>query len=407
MHINVEAFVTEESSRTALENAIKHRVLARSRLTVFEAGLDDAINRYQAYPSPDLLVLESHDTPKEMLRKVDALAEMCDPNTRVLMIGLENSVPLYRQLMARGIAHYLIVPVAASEVIEAAISLFEDPDEAPKAQSIAFMGVRGGIGASTMAHNTGWTLGHKYKKNAIVMDLDLRFGTAGINFNLEPKYGMRNALVQGDRLDEYVMEQFLIEHGEHLRLLASPPSLDDAVAIPPAMLDRIVNVASSMAGFVVIDIPHLWDVWVAETLTLASEAVLIVEPDLPSLRNAQMIFNVIGPRRSKEAPLRYIINNQGLDKAAALTEKDFTEALSQPPLLAFDFEPAIFRAASMNGQMLGEFKPSSKPAKKFEVLAETVSGIKAKKQPAKPPKKAGNNLFAGLVAARKETVEAP
>ena len=69
--------------------------------------------------------------------------------------------------------------------------------------------------------------------NTVLVDLDLAFGTAGLDFNQDPLHGIADALSQPDRLDPVLMERMMARCGDHLSLFAAPASLERDFDIAP------------------------------------------------------------------------------------------------------------------------------------------------------------------------------
>ena len=91
---------------------------------------------------------------------------------------------------------------------------------------IAVYGAKGGCGASTVAHNLGWTISRHLELATVIVDLDLPYGTAGLNFNQDPPQGVVEAISTPDRLDATLMERLLSTLADNLSLLAAPATLD-------------------------------------------------------------------------------------------------------------------------------------------------------------------------------------
>ncbi len=63
------------------------------------------------------------------------------------------------------------------------------------------VGAKGGVGASTVAHNVGWAIARDLLLDSVVTDLDLAFGTAGLDYNQDPPQGIADAVFSPDRVD--------------------------------------------------------------------------------------------------------------------------------------------------------------------------------------------------------------
>ncbi len=133
------------------------------------------------------------------LDEIDRLADVCDPATKVLIIGRVNDVHLYRELVRRGVSEYLVAPVNPLHLIEVISGLYTSPDAAPIGRVISFVGARGGVGSSTLSHNVAWCIAERMHINTRWSISICRFGTAGLDFNEEPGQGVAEALTAPER----------------------------------------------------------------------------------------------------------------------------------------------------------------------------------------------------------------
>ena len=61
---------------------------------------------------------------------------------------------------------------------------------------------------------------------SVVADLDLAFGTAGLDYNQDPPQGIADAVFSPDRVDTAFVDRLLSKCTDHLNLLAAPATLD-------------------------------------------------------------------------------------------------------------------------------------------------------------------------------------
>src|SRR5690242_8630168 len=150
--ISVQAFCESESAASALRSAGEDRRLAKAHLSVKMGGMAAALETYHNAPTPNVIVLESggqHD----LLASLDELATVCDPGTRVIVVGNENDEVPYRELVRRGVNDYVVGPVEPLDVVRSICSLFSASEAVTVGRIIAVVGAKGGAGASTVAHN--------------------------------------------------------------------------------------------------------------------------------------------------------------------------------------------------------------------------------------------------------------
>ncbi|MGH9810230.1 MAG: CtpF protein, partial [Terriglobia bacterium] len=152
--INIQAFCDDQNTAAVIEKASKDRRLAKTHIAVHMGGAHATTAFYKNTSTPNLVIIESLLQRNEILGELDGLAEVCDPGTKVIVIGHVNDVLLYRDLLRRGVSEYVVAPVRVLQVIESISSIYADPATGPIGQVIAFIGAKGGCGSSTVCHNT-------------------------------------------------------------------------------------------------------------------------------------------------------------------------------------------------------------------------------------------------------------
>ncbi len=196
-------------------------------------------------------------------------------------------------------------PLAPRRLFETVAEICEDPDAAPMGRMAAFMSSRGGAGSSTLAHNVGWFLGQEYEEEVVIVDLDIAFGTAGLAFNLETPQGIHTALAELDRLDDVLLERFLAEYDEYVRLLVSPAALDGEDGLYMEALDPLLELVRRRASFVIIDLPHRWAPWTQQLLLDADDVVVVSSLDLAGLRDSRHLTSRLKELRGEQAPVHF------------------------------------------------------------------------------------------------------
>ena len=123
-----------------------------------------------------------------------------EPDVRVLVVGDREDVGFYRQL-TRGLG-VADVPLQAADARHgrASISAPWSPrrrfDRAPVrgGRLLTVTGVRGGVGATTIAANLAWHLGSVAHRHTVLLDADLHRGTPALLLGAQAGPGLRNAL---------------------------------------------------------------------------------------------------------------------------------------------------------------------------------------------------------------------
>ena len=374
LRIPIGAFLLSAENMAAMEELKSDRLLLLSTVNIHEGGIEAAIAYLAEQPTPTLLILESDAQGDALYDQLGRLADVCAPNTFVVLIGAQNDVTLYRNLITEGLSDYLIAPVTAEQLKTSIVDTFTDEDTDTMARVIAFAGNTGGVGSSVLSHNVAHELSEMYDKDVIVVDLDVCYGTAALNFNIQPRSTIVDAMSQVKTMDESVMEQVLVGVTDHLSLLASPASLSLGVSVTLDTLSTNMKVLIKMCDYLVLDVPHLWENWCREILSEADEVVMVSKPDLTNLRNGKNMIEFLGPLRGPDAPTRLVLNQVGAAKRSDLTDKDFKEALAVDPSVVIPYDPEAFGRALNNGEMMTKASKKSKATDAIIELTKLVSG---------------------------------
>ena len=381
--IAIHFFADGEASVQACDTAALDRRMSRAQCTVRRGGIFEAIDTYRNEPTPSLIFVESQARGRDLLDQLGQLAEVCDANTKVVVIGAHNDISLYRELIRQGVSEYMVAPVQPLQVIKTIAGLYNDPETPFVGRTIAFVGARGGAGSSAIAHNFAYNLSESMSANTVIVDYDLPFGTAGLDFNHDPLHGLADALNEPDRLDSVLLDRMLTKCTERLSLFSSPAALDQDYVSDVDAFEEVTRKVRSAAPFIVMDLPHIWTPWLKQNLIAADDVVIVATPDLASLRNAKNIIDLLKHSRPNDAPPRLVLNQMETPGRPEIPIKDFTAALGIEPCALVPFDAKLFGQASNNGQMIAEVGPTSKAAEALSQLTASITGrapeIKAKK----------------------------
>ncbi|HEY7800764.1 MAG TPA: cellulose synthase operon protein YhjQ/BcsQ [Hyphomonadaceae bacterium] len=372
--ISVHAFCTRTQSLSLMRTIMKDRRMKNVSMEVFEGGTPVAITHYQSEATPNLLVIEGAGDPRQLLAELDALAEYCDENIKVVILGHTNDIRLYRELMRRGVSEYLVAPFDPVQMIRSIAALFTDPEAPFTGKTLAVTGVKGGVGASSIAHNLAWALSERIKVNSTLVDLDLNFGTTGLDFNQDAQATIADALMSPDRFDEAVMGRLITKATDRLSLFTAPATLDRTYNLEPETYGRVLDQVRGSVPFVVLDLPHIWSDWFKTTIIGADEIVVVAAPDLASLRNGKNLMDFLKAARPNDAQPKLVLNMVGLPKRPEIPPKDFGQAIGIDPSLILPFDAQLFGTAANNGQMVFDVAPESKVAQGIDQLAAELTG---------------------------------
>lgn len=388
--ISVQAFCESQDLIQMIEAAALDRRMSKAHVRVQKGGISAALEAYRNASTPNLIILETAADRVLLVSQLEHLAEYCDPGTKVLVVGYENDIALYRQLTAQGVSDYIVWPISLLEFIQRMSLLYNVSKSETLGRSVAVMGAKGGVGASTLAQNLAWSISKNFNMETVIADLDLPFGTVALNYNQDASQGISEAVYSPDRLDAQYLDGLLSRCGDHLSILAAPVNLDRVYDFEDHAFDPIIETLSSIVPWAVLDVPHCWTGWVKRALLNADEVVIVACPDLSNLRNAKLLIDSLRYSRPNDRSPQIVLNMIGVPRRPEIAVTEFSRAVGVAPAAEIPFDARLFGLAANNGQMLGEVDPSSKIVEIVEDLGRTIAHREKRRR-----QKRG--LFGGLI----------
>jgi pilus assembly protein CpaE len=371
--IGVQAFCETAETAAAVQAASEDRRLSKARLSVHMGGMAAAAKAYSTAPTPNVIILETHGSD-DILAGLDQLATVCDPGTRVVVIGNPKDAAPYRELVRRGVNDYVVGPVTTLDVVRSICSLFAASEAVAVGRMLAVVGAKGGVGASTVAHNVAWAIARDLALDSVVIDLDLAFGTASLDYNKDPLQGIANAVFSPDRPDTAFIERLLAKCTDHLSLLAAPATLERVYDFGAEAFDSIFDTLRMTTPCIVLDVPHQWSGWTRHALLGADDILIVAEPDLANMRNTKNMLQSLKAARPNDRTPLYCLNQVGMPKRPEIGGRAFAKTVESAPIASIPFDPRMFGTAANNGQMIAEISANHRITTTFLQIAQRLTG---------------------------------
>ncbi len=240
-------------------------------------------------PCPETLLVDLTGEEQPLSAMLE-LAELVEPGTTVLTIGPARELSFYRAVVhGMGVREYVTKPLTAASITSLLLPHII-PDVKPAAAPItghiiALTGVRGGVCTTTIAANLAWMIGHDLHRHTILLDTDLQTGTAALALNVDPSRGLASALQSPERMDSMLIERVAQPAGDRLHVLAGQESLTQRLDYPEGAAKTLTKALLSRFKFVIADTGARQLPFARETLGLAQQRVIILDPSIMSLRN--------------------------------------------------------------------------------------------------------------------------
>lgn len=372
--VTLQAFCETREVADSMQAVTVDRRMDKVQARIQMGGPAAAVEAFRGAPTPNVIVLETVNEPSGLIANLEALAESCDPGTKVVVIGHVNDIQLYRELIRRGVSDYLVAPFGVLDLLRTLSELYAAAGSAALGRTMAIVGAKGGVGASTVAHNVAWAIARDLGASTVIADLDIAFGTAGLDFNQDPPQGIADAVFAPERLDANMLDRLLSRCSENLSLLAAPAMLDRTIDLGDDAFDLLFDLLRASVPCIVLDVPHLWSGWAKRALINADEVAVVAAPELASLRNAKNLVDLLRATRPNDSVPRLILNQVGLPKRPEIEASEFAKALGVGVLSSIPFDAQLFGTAANNGQMIAEVQASGKVAEAFVQIATALTG---------------------------------
>ncbi len=341
------AFVTDAETEAVLRQSLAD--LVPEGIEFRRAGIQTATATLAGIPTPLTILVDLAGEQNPLGRLAD-LAQVVEPDVRVLVVGDRQDLNFYRQVTRElGALEYLYKPLVRDTVAR----LFGPYlNRAAAKQSavhggrlVTVTGVRGGVGASTVAANLSWYLGAEAKRHTVLLDTDLQRGICALLLGVKSGSGLQTALEAPSRIDELFIERAAQPAADRLHVLAAEEQLTGQLAYAPGAARQLVDSLRRRYNFVVADLPFTGQPLHQDLLNLAQQRVLVMTPTLASIRDTlRMLSLPNGPAQSRQAVV--VLNRAGAP--GSLDTRQVADALKmQPDIVIADGKRSVERAASL------------------------------------------------------------
>jgi len=341
----VMVFVSDRDSEGVIRQSLSDLSIEDA---VFTNGtVRNATEVLATQPSPRLLIVDLNGTD-DPIRRIDELAERCEPSVSVIAIGDRNDIILYRQLRNAGVAEYFFKPLVRDHIKRICNILLsgghEDKPLTRGGKLVFVMGVRGGVGATTIAVNAAWRLAAKGQRWVMLVDLDLQNGDAALHLDTLPGHALREALEHPERVDKLFLERGTIHTSQRLDVLASLEPLDEDITLNQDAVLSLLGKLLQRYRFVFVDLPVSSALVPGQLLHQPSTCVLVSNASLSSARELARWRECIGPNTPERRTV-CVLNMKGSD--GALPEAEFSRAAGQAPDIIIPYDREVAAASNL------------------------------------------------------------
>ncbi len=336
---------TEEAIREGLADATSETLDLR------RGGIRAAIVAMQKTATPRVLVIDITGD-EQPLSALSELAHVVEPDVTVLVVGEVEHADFYREITrGMGAADYLSKPVTRDRVVRHFGPFVQGNVFATPAmlggRAVAITGVRGGVGATTIAVNLAWHFGVGMRRHTVLLDPDTHMGATAFLLNIQPGPGLRMALEAPDRIDSLLAERAAQPAADRLHVLAAEEKVSNHANHAPGAASALLKALRNRYNFIIADVPFGPVPLYRDLLDIVDQRILVMDPSLASIRDTVRLLGL--PKGAGQDQRAVVVLNR-MGQPGGLTRKQVEEALKMKVDVAIPDLPRQVGAAATLGE---------------------------------------------------------
>lgn len=327
------------------------------KLLYFEADIDvvaaassgaEGIEFAKEY-RPDIVLMDINMPGVDGIAASEAIAREA-PATQVIMMSVQSEADYLRRSMLAGARDFLTKPFSGDELVSTIRRVYEmgesrrlampvvQPAAAgpaamaaapppPEGKIVAVFAPKGGAGCTTLAVNLSIALYRALRgqESVVLVDASLQFGDIAVMLDLRPTHSIADLVAQIDDMDYSMLESVLTPHATGVKALLSPPRPEMADMVTADHLERILDALKRHYDYIVVDTWTSLHDTVLAILDAADLIVLPTTPDISSLRNVRLFFEVTEQLGYPSEKLGLVLNKS--DRRSGIRASDIQESI--------------------------------------------------------------------------------
>ena len=397
------AYVCDESAVETIRTICVELGWAVEKIN--KGGLRNAVQSLSVSASPNILFVDLSESG-DPLNDINALAEVCEPGTVVIASGEVNDVRLYRDLVASGIQDYLLKPFSADQLrdtLSHAQAMLNSPKSAELAverphMMAAVIGVRGGVGSSTITSSLAWLMSETIRRSTALLDLDIHFGTGALALDLEPGRGLTDAIENPSRIDGLFIERAMVRANDKLSVLSAECPINQPMLTDGGAFYQLQEEMRAAFECTIIDLPRNMLVQHPHLINDVNVAVLVAELTLAGARDMIRLLSWLKSNAPKTTVLT-LANKVAASGGTEISRKEFETSIERKIDFVIPLDVKAVCQASKLGKSVAEVSKGSKTGQAYQALSARL--VATSDEEAVTPASSGGTSLMGKLSGWK------
>lgn len=330
---------------------------ARVSLQAEQGDVEAAITAYTEYKSPDIVIVQTDVIDDGFVGRLEELASNCDEGTEAIVIGPDNDVYLYRKLIDMGVSDYLVRPVTQEILSEVIAKTLIHQHGVSGSQLIAFIGAKGGVGASTLVRATGWVLSGYFQQKTLLLDASGGWSSHPVGIGYEPSATFAEISKAVDKNDQDSLARMMFKAGDKFSVLSSGADTMLEPVIAKDKMEAVLEKVMIKNPVVLVDLSGASPELKKTVLARANRIVLVSTPTVSCLRLARSLaIEIKAIRGGKADDIALVLNMQGLLASSEVPKSDCELAMELKVAASIPFDPKTFIPLESEGKSIMDDK---------------------------------------------------
>lgn len=325
--------------------------------------------------SPDLIVVEVGPRFEDALADIREYRARRDPDAVIFATFRDGDLETVTRLMRAGVRDAFRQPLDRQD-LTIAVSQVLSQRRAVEARALerhgavtAFCNVRGGAGATYLAVNTAYMLAAERKRRVALIDLDLQFGTAAVQLNLDTDSGILAALRDPDRIDAVYLQALAVRHSSGIEVIGAPATIGSLDELRPAAVARLIRALGEKHDHVVLNLPNLVNPGVLQALRMSHPVYLVMQSTVPMLRNLRMMLRALAQHEIRGEQVEIVYNRANADHDAVGLDA-IKHVAGELPVHVVRSDHELAARSENQGKAAAELEPRSRSVKDMRALIQ-------------------------------------
>ncbi len=362
---------TEESTVSKIIKDIPNAEIV-AQTSQFLEGYDIIKNN-----NPDIVIINLYQAEEKALNLAERISTNL-PNVTLFLSSPQAYPEIIIRSMRAGAREFIIQPFKKEELITAINNYLEFKERSSIGKGrdgkiISVFGVKGGVGATTIATNLAVLLRKKSNKDVVLVDFNFKLGNAALYLNIKPKFSIMDVALNLTNIDGERLKKSLPKHSSGVCMLPGPSRLEDSESLKGLQVEKILTILKNLFDYIIIDTSREFDDLNIKALDSSDLILAIANIEIATIYNAKSCLDLFKRMGYDKDKVRLLLNR--FTSQNGFTSETLEKTIDYPIFLKIPNQTYANVIDSINqGTPITQMMPKSKMSVSFDDLVAKLNG---------------------------------